>query len=133
MFGLYFGSVVSVLTTVFVLALMALLVLSVTQRGQIQKWGRRILVFVLVGTAISGLSATRDAYMMSGAVFSVSSLQSTVCSIAGGLIFLTGIVSLFVRKQAFRRVGFFLISGFFLVQVLTVEASRIVLHMGGTL
>jgi hypothetical protein len=133
MLGLYFGNVVAILTTVFVLALMALVVLSVTQHSQISKWGRRILVFVLVGTAISGLSATRDAYMMENAMFTVSSLQSIMCAIAGGLIFLTGIVSIFIRNQKFRKTGFFLISAFFMMQVLMIEISRVALHIGGAI
>jgi hypothetical protein len=133
MLGLYFGNVIAILTTVFVLALIALTVLSVTQHGKISKWGRRILVFVLVGTAISALSATRDAYIMENALFTVSSLQSTVCSIAGGLIFLAGIVSIFVRNQTFRKTSFFVISAFFLVQVLTIEISRVAMLVGGTL
>jgi uncharacterized membrane protein len=124
MLKLYFGNAISIMTTVFVLALLFFVIYAFIRRGEIDKWGRYILVFILVGTAISGLSATRDAYMTANALFTPNGLQSLICAIAGGLIFLTGIVSLFVRKQAFRKIAFQLISIFFIIQVVTVEVSR---------
>ena len=125
MLYLFFGDVFSTLTTAAILGMVTLIAIAMMKRNQIQKWGRLILLFVVVGTAISGLSAMRDAYMTTQAVFSVSSLQSTICSLAGGLIFLTALLALFIRKQAFRRFGFQLISILFLVQVLVIEVSRI--------
>lgn len=125
MLNLFFGNAFSTLTTAAILAMFAFMTIALMKRNQIQKWGRLILLFVVVGTAISGLSAMRDAYMTAQAVFSVSSLQSTICSLAGGLIFLTAILALFIRKQAFRRFGFAIISIFFLAQVLVIEVSRI--------
>lgn len=127
MFRLFFGDVISILTTVFVLAMLAFVVITFKNRGTISKWGRRILIFILVGTAISALSATRDAYMMESAVFSVRSIQSMLCSIAGGMIFLAGIVSIFIRNQKFRKTGFQIISVLFIIQVLAVEVSRTIL------
>ena len=127
MLTLYFGDLISILTTAFVLALTALIVVSAVKRRKINKWGWLILVFVIFGTAVSGLSATRDAFMMDHAVFAPVSIQSIVCAAAGGLIYLAGFVTIFVRKQNFRRVSFFAISALFLVQVVTVEASRIVI------
>lgn len=124
MFDLFFGSVMSVITTVFVLALLAFAVVAFVRRGDIGKWGRLILIFILAGTAVSAFSATRDAYMTEKALFAPVSFQSLVCSAAGGLIFLTGIVSLFVKSQKFRKAAFQLISVSFIIQVLTVEISR---------
>ena len=133
MITLFAGDIISILTTTLVLAMLAFIFVSFTKRRNIQKWGRLILILVLVGTAISGLSATRDAYMMDGALFAPDSMQSTICSLVGGLIILTGLVSLFVRKQNFRKISFHLISMAFLLQVVTVEASRIALKLGGAL
>jgi hypothetical protein len=127
MLQLYFGNVISIITTAFVLALIAFAVIAFVRRGSIGKWGRFILLFIIVGTAVSAFTATRDAFMMAGALFAPSSIQSLVCSIAGGLIFLTGIVCLFVRNQRFRKGAFQMISVLFLAQVLAVEVSRIAL------
>lgn len=125
MINLFFSNAFSSLTTMSILGMVALITIAFTKKDRIQKWGRLIFLFVLVGTAISGMAAFRDAYMTDQAVFSVSSLQSTICSLIGGCIFLTAILALFIRKQSFRRVVFQLISIFFLAQVLVVEVSRI--------
>jgi hypothetical protein len=127
MFNLYFGSVISILTTVFILALLAFIAVSILQRHKISRWGRLILIFILAGTAVSAFSATRDAFMLENALFAPMSIQSLICSIAGGLIFLTGLVSIFVKKQSFRRFSFHLISLLFLAQVISVEFSRAIL------
>ena len=125
---LYFGSVISILTTVFIFALLTLVAVSIIKRKKISRWGRLILIFILTGTAVSAFSATRDAYMMENSLFAPMSIQSLICSIAGGLIFLTGLVSIFVKKQSFRRFSFHLISLLFLAQVISIEATRVILR-----
>jgi len=130
MFNLFFGDLFSAITTVFVLGMFIFIVVTLMQHHKIEKWGKLILIFILVGTAVSGLSAMRDAYMTDNALFSASSTQSTVCSLLGGLIFLTGLINIFVRNQKFRKLGFHLISIFFIIQVFTIEATRVVLSLG---
>ena len=127
MFKLFFGDVISVLTTAFVLAMLVFIVLTYKNRANIDKWGRRILLFILVGTAISALSATRDGFATASAMFAMMSIQSLICAAAGALIFLAGLVAIFVRNQKFRRAGFQIISVLFIVQVLAIEVSRTVL------
>ena len=125
MIDLYFRDVVSVITITLVLAMLTFIVLSVTQQGaKIQRWGRLVALFIVVGMAVSALSATRDAYAAPGAVFAMDSMQSLMCSVAGGAIVLIGLVSLFLKKQAARKVCFHIISGLFVAQVLVVEISR---------
>jgi hypothetical protein len=126
MFQLFFGDLFSILTAVAVLGMLAIIALTIVNRNKIEKWGWLIFLFIIVGTAISGLAAMRDAYMTAQATFSVSSMQSTLCSLAGGLIFLSGFLALFVKKQTFRRFGFYFISVLFITQVLIIEVSRIV-------
>jgi hypothetical protein len=125
MFNLFFGDLFSILTTVLALIVLIYAIGTIRDRQRIEHWGRRVIIFILLGTAISGLSATRDAYMTDIALFAPEGLQSSICSVAGGLIFLAGIVLFFVRKQDFRRKGFYFISALFVIQVITIEASRI--------
>jgi MFS-type transporter involved in bile tolerance (Atg22 family) len=125
MFNLFFGDLISTLTTTLVIVMLIFAVATLMNRKRIQHWGRRTLVFILVGTAISGLSAVRDSYMTEVALFAPEGLQSSICSVAGGLIFLTGIILLFAGKQDFRRRGFFFITILFAIQVVTIEVSRI--------
>jgi len=128
MIQLYFKDAVTTITTVLVLGLILLAGGLILKRQKVQKWGKFILIFIVLGTAVSGLSAARDLYMMDGALFTVSSFQSTVCSILGGLIFLSGLIALFFKNQKVKRCIFYLISGFFTVQVLTIEISRLLLR-----
>jgi hypothetical protein len=133
MFALYFGSFAATLNTLFLLAIVAFVVLATRKRAEIAKWGRLTALILLVGTAVSVLSATRDGYGAPGALFPMDGAQSLVCSIAGGLVYLTGIVCLFVRRQGFRRAGFYAAAGLMALMVLTVEGSRIFYLTGGRL
>ena len=123
---LYFNDVVSVMTILLVIGVAVMAVLALKNSAKVTKWGRLIALFIIVGTAISALSATRDAYATQQAVFAIDGLQSTICAIAGGAIYLTGLTCIFLKKQAARRVGFTVIAALFAVQVLTVEVSRVV-------
>ena len=125
MFNLFFGDLFSTLTTTLVIVMLIFAITTLMNRQKIQHWGRRIFIFIFFGTAISAFSAVRDAYMTEVALFAPEGLQSSICSVAGGLIFLTGIIMIFLRKQDFRRKGFFFITALFIIQVITIEASRI--------
>jgi len=124
MFNLYFKDVYSVLTLVFLAGMIIYIVLAIKNRNRIEKWGKKIALFIGIGMAISFLSAMRDAFASPGAVFAMNSMQSLVCSIAGGLIFLTGIVSIFLKNQMHKKYCYFTVSVLFAVQVLVVEISR---------
>jgi peptidoglycan/LPS O-acetylase OafA/YrhL len=100
---------------------------SILNHPKIHRWGRPILLLIVVGTAISGIAAVRDAYMMENALFATEGMQSMICSVAGGLIFLTGLIAIFIRNQKYRKAGYFFIVTLFLIQVVTIEGSRIML------
>ncbi len=125
MIDLYFRDAVSVITIGLVLAMLAFIVLLAVHSTKVTKWGKLIALFFVVGVAISALSATRDAFAMEDAVFGMMSLQAVVCAGAGVVITLTAIVSIFLKKQAAKRVGFHIMSVLFVMQVLTVEISRV--------
>ena len=130
MIDLYFKDAVTVITIGLVLAMLAFIVISITHGAKVQKWGRLIALFIVVGVAISALSATRDAYAMPGALFGMTSMQALVCAGAGAVITLTAIVSIFLKKQGAKRMCFHIISALFVVQVLAVEISRVALLPG---
>lgn len=127
MIDLYFANVYSILTTLLVIANFTLAITVIRRQATIQKWGRIMFLFIGIGLAISGLSAMRDGYASSNAVFSMTSIQSNICSIAGGAIFLLGFVSLLVRKQSWRKLSFMVIVALFTIQVLVIEGSRLML------
>lgn len=115
----------SALTLVLVVGLCGLVGWAFYRSHEITRWGRFVAVFILLGTAVSGLAATRDGYATSSAVFGMTSVQSNICSLAGGAIFLIGIACLIWRRSTVRRTGFFVISALFILQVLTIELSRL--------
>ncbi len=130
MVGLFFGDVVSTITTVLVLGLVAFLVWTVVRGRHVEAWGRRILLAIVVGTALSGLSATRDAFMMDNALFVLTSAQSLICAIAGGIIYLLGLTALVVRRKGWRRAVFHIVAALLVVQIITIEGTRIAMLAG---
>ncbi len=115
----------SVLTLLLIVSLALFIALSWKRRNRITKWGRLIALFIITGMAVSAFCAMRDGYATSSALFAMNSAQSIVCSIAGGVIILSGMLCLFLKKQEHRRFAFFTISMLFAIQVLTIEASRL--------
>ena len=130
MLGLYVGDVYAVLTFLFVVGLIVFSFSVMKARVRIGKWGRLVGVFILFGTLVSGLSAMRDKYGAADGLFAMDSMQSTICSLAGGLIFFIGILTLIIKKQSFRKGAFHVVSLLFIVQVLTIEVSRIAFAAG---
>ena len=130
MLGLYVGDVYAVLTFLFVVGLIVFSFSVLKARVRIEKWGRLVGLFILFGTVVSGLSAMRDKYGTTEGLFAMDSLQSSICSLAGGLIFFIGILTLIIKKQTFRKSAFQVVSLLFMVQVLTIELSRIAFAVG---
>jgi uncharacterized membrane protein YiaA len=130
MLGLSVGDVYAVLTFLFVVGLIVFSFSVLKARVRIEKWGRLVGLFILFGTVVSGLSAMRDKYGTVDGLFPMDSMQSTICSIAGGLIFLIGFLTLIIRNQTFRKGGFPVVVSLFVVQVLTIEISRIAFMAG---
>lgn len=128
MIDLYFSDFYSIATTILVVFCLGLAYFSLTSTRP-QRWGRTLLIFIVTGTLVSFLSAMRDAYASPDALFAMSSMQSTLCSIAGISIFLSGFLALFLRKQ--RKPLFILITFLFIFKVVVIEASRIVFLIGG--
>lgn len=126
--GMYFGSVSAILTTALVAAMIIFIVLAVRNRERIPKWGKWIALFVMVGTVVSAISATRDHYGAAGALFEMDSIQSLLCSVIGGAVFGVAFVSIFFKKnQAYKRRCFYIMAVLFIANVVVVEASRLML------
>lgn len=130
MLDVFIGDMYSVLTFLVVVGLFVFAFTVFKARARITKWGRLTGWFILLGTAVSGLSAMRDKYGTVDGLFAMDSMQSTICSIAGGFIFLIGFLTLIIRNQAFRQAGFHVVVSLFVVQVLTIEISRIAFAAG---
>jgi len=92
---LYFGSMVTTVTTLLIVGMLGYIGYSFLYRNEIPLWGRRIAFLLAVGLVICCFAATRDNYHMSVqnaidgstevGLFSIHSIQSTVnCILALG-------------------------------------------------
>src|SRR5512133_3603440 len=116
MLELYFGNAFAAVTTALVILMIAFVLFMSRKGTNFKSWGKAIGLFILMGLAVSFASAMRDGYAGPDAVFSMTGMQSNICSIAGGLVLLIGLVSIFVRRQETRRAFFFSISALFIIQ-----------------
>ncbi len=122
---LYFGSLFAVLTTCLVAAMIIFIVLALKSRERIERWGRLIGLFVLLGTAVSAFSAMRDNFGFSGALFAMDGAPALVFSVIGGAIYAVAFLSVFMKKQNLKRRCFYVIAALFLANAAAVEACRI--------
>jgi len=127
MIEFFFNDIFATMTTVLVVTLLAASY-KLHTTPNFPRWGFAILVFILLGTFVSMTAAMRDAYATENAMFAMTSVQSNLCSIAGMLIFLSGVVAVFLRRQ--RKTIFTVISVLFLFQVLVIEGSRFLTMIG---
>lgn len=127
MIEFFFNDIFATMTTVLVVTLLAASY-KLHTASNFPRWGLAILVFILLGTIVSMTAAMRDSYTTENAMFAMTSLQSNLCSIAGMLIFLSGVLAVFLRRQ--RKTIFTVISVLFLFQVLVIEGSRFLMMIG---
>jgi hypothetical protein len=128
------GLVTSIAAAILAIGVFAYIGFTISQREKIQSWGKRILVLATFGLLLCILVAYRDGYHLSvqaavdGSVlpgrFTLDSIQSTLASIGGGLIAFSALSAVFVRKQAYRRNMFLLLSAATLFKTLMIELSR---------
>lgn len=139
MYQLYFESPLKIGTLFLTLGLGAFIIVSLVQRQSVERWGWRILVLAALGLWLCCLAATRDGYHLTvqnaidgsvaAGLFGLKSLQSTLCCICGGVIFLGGLSAIFVHNQTYRFGMFTVLSIAFMTKVLTIEVSRIILTL----
>lgn len=132
--NLYFGNFVVTMSTLLILATWAVIVFSLIKCKSIEFWGRRIVALSLLGLLVCCFVATRDGYHLSvqasfdssvdAGLFTINSIQSTLCCIGGGVIAFSSISSIFVKNQKYRKVMFFVLSSAIIIKTLIIEISR---------
>lgn len=126
-----------IITGIAVAALIFYVAVMWSRREKVEKWGRYVALLWGFGLFICCLAATRDNYYLSVqnmidsstqvGLFTVSSIQSNICCILGGLNFLIGLLTLIIRKQNWRKVFFFILSADVIIKIFIIELSRIFL------
>lgn len=136
---MYFSNLLTAICTLMIIGILGFIICLFFKRENITNWGRYIIITAVVGLALCCFVAARDSYHLSvqasmdadiqPGLFSIDSLQSSLCCIGGGIIFASLIVSAFVKKQQYRKLLFFIMSAVVIMKIIIIELSRI----GGTL
>lgn len=132
--NLYFGNMVTTVSTVLVLATWAFVAFTLVKHKSVEFWGRRVAILALLGLIVCCFVATRDGYHLSvqasfdasvtAGLFTIASLQSILCCIGGTIIAFSSISSIFVKNQKYRKVMFFILSCVIVFKTMIIEVSR---------
>lgn len=132
--NLYFGNFTTTMSTLLVLAALAYIVFTTIKHNEVVYWGRRIAILAVLGLVVCCFVAARDGYHLSvqasldatisAGLFTLNSIQSTLCSLGGAIIATSSISSIFVKNQKYRKAVFFILSTVILLKALLIEISR---------
>lgn len=135
--NLYFEDTVTTITTVLVLSIIIYIITIISRHKKIELWGRQIALLAIWGLAVCILVAVRDKYYLSvqasmdskitPGLFTIESVQSNLCCIAGAVIAFCTISSIFIKKQNYRKIMFFVLSATILFKILVIELARFML------
>lgn len=134
---LYFGNIYSIVSTILIISALVYIGMTVSKRNEIKSWGKRTAILTLLGFLSCIFAAIRDGYVLSVAagmnsgiapgLFTADSIQSQLASLGGAVIAFSAISSIFVKKQGYRKVMFFVLSSAIIFKTLLIEISRIML------
>ena len=134
---LYFGNVVTTVTTFMILSLSGFIGYSISDRGSINFCGRRSLVVLIYGLVVCCFAATRDGldktiqYTIDGScnpgIFSLVSVPNIMGCIGAAIIMLAAIATLLTKSQHMREIWFYVMSGGVMLKIVVMEAARIML------
>ncbi len=130
MLKLYFGSVFTTISTLLAVAFAVFFALVTARRASISHWGLLTLAMFVLGLLMSMMSGMKDGMGSAASVIPMKHWVMTALSVLGGLAFLSGILALIIRNQAFWQISFYLISSVIILKVVLTEAYRIVHHFG---
>lgn len=131
MYRLFFGNVWSILSTAFILVLLAFIIRTITKHNGIERWGRRILFLIFTGLLLCIFVVMRDDYALAlqggAGLFPLESMQINLAYIAAGVIGISSLSTVFVHNQKYRKTVFFIVSAAILFKVGLIEISRIMM------
>jgi cbb3-type cytochrome oxidase subunit 3 len=125
MLKLYFGNLNSILSTILILVFGVIFWQVLEKRTTITKWGLLVLVLFFLGLFMSMMSGMKDGMNTAASVIPEKHWTMAVLCILGGLAMLAGIVAIFIRRQAFWQINFYLLSAIIIVKTVVTEGYRI--------
>ena len=125
---LYFGNMVTTVTTLMILSLVGFVGYSISNRGDINFWGRRSLFVLAYGLIICCFAAARDGLdkTIQYTIFSLVSVPNIVGCIGAAIIIIAAIATPIAKSQHMREIWFYVMSGGVMLKIVVMEIARIV-------
>lgn len=133
---LYFGNTVTTVTTLMILSLAGFVGYSISNRGNINFWGRRSLFVLIYGLVICCFAAERDGldktiqYTIDGScdpgIFSLMSIPNIIGCVGAAIIIIAAIATPIAKSQHMREIWFYVMSGGVVLKVAVVEIARLI-------
>ena len=133
---LYFGNTVTTVTTLMILSLAGFVGYSISNRGNINFWGRRSLFVLIYGLVICCFAAVRDGldktiqYTIDGScdpgIFSLMSIPNIIGCVGAAIIIIAAIATPIAKSQHMREIWFYVMSGGVVLKVAVVEIARLI-------
>ena len=132
---LYFGNIVTTVTTLMILSLVGFVGYSISSRSNINFWGRRSLFVLIYGLVICCFAATRDGLdktiqnaidgSCNPGIFSLVSVPNVIGCVGAIIIIIAAIATPLAKSQHMREIWFYVMSGGVMLKVAVTEISRI--------
>ena len=133
---LYFGNIVTTVTTLMIVSLVGFIGYSVYNRGNIDFWGRRSLFVLVYGLVICCFAAARDGldktiqHTIDGScnpgLFSLVSIPTIVGCVGATIIIIAAIATPIAKSQYMREIWFYVMSGGVMLKIVVMEIARII-------
>lgn len=133
---LYIGNTVTTITTLMILSLAGFVGYSISNRGNINFWGRRSLFVLIYGLVICCFAAARDGldktiqYTIDGScdpgIFSLMSIPNIIGCVGAAIIIIAAIATPIAKSQHMREIWFYVMSGGVVLKVAVVEIARLI-------
>ena len=132
---LYFGNIVTTITTIMLLILIGFIGESIGNHSNINYWGRRSLFLLVYGLTICCFAAARDGLdktiqntidgSCAPGIFPLISIPNLIGCIGGAIIIIAAIATPIAKSQHMRQIWFYVMSGGITMKILVMEIARI--------
>ena len=133
---LYFGNMVTTVTTIMVITLIGFIGYSVWNRNTISFWGRRNLFLLMYGLVICCFAAARDGLdktiqaaidgSCTSGIFPLVSIPIIVGCIGAAMIIVAAVATPIAKSQRMREIWFYVMSSGVMLKVVVMELARII-------
>ena len=134
---LYFGSIITTVTTLMLFALLGFISWSVLNHTSIQYWGRRSVLLLVFGLVVCCFAAARDGldktiqHAIDGScapgLFPLISVPTIVGCVGALMIIIAAIATPIAKTQTMREAWFYVMSGGAVLKIVTMEIARNIL------